>query len=264
MRFFKILHSFFSSLGFNLLKIKNIFIVLKFIIKKFLWNLNLDLIKKKINFDEIYKIKIKNNPIIFDVGANSGQSIKRFLTIFPKARIDSFEPIKSYCDIIQKKYINKNIFINNLGLGQKNSKKKFYISNYDPCSSFLKNNLHKLDKNFKYFKTKEIININLTTIDNYLRSNNINRIDILKIDTQGTELEVLKGATFALKKKIIKFIELEIIIKAHYKNQNNFYKIDKILSDNKFRLYNLHEFNYEKNFMITQFDALYINTQINI
>jgi len=57
MRFFKILHSFFSSLGFNLLKIKNIFIVLKFIIKKFLWNLNLDLIKKKINFDEIYKIK---------------------------------------------------------------------------------------------------------------------------------------------------------------------------------------------------------------
>ena len=45
-------------------------------------------IKKKdkeivnLSFDEIYKIKIKENPIIFDVGANQGQSIERFIRGF--------------------------------------------------------------------------------------------------------------------------------------------------------------------------------------
>ena len=36
---------------------------------------------KDLSFDEIYKIKIKSNPVIFDVGANQGQSIERFKKI---------------------------------------------------------------------------------------------------------------------------------------------------------------------------------------
>ena len=51
-------------------------------------------LKNNLSFDDIYKIKINKNPIIFDVGANKGQSIERFKKIFPNAEIHSFEPNK--------------------------------------------------------------------------------------------------------------------------------------------------------------------------
>ena len=67
-------------------------------------------IKKKdkeivnLSFDEIYKIKIKQNPVIFDVGANQGQSIERFKKIFAEPTIHAFEPIKDEYDKLLKKY----------------------------------------------------------------------------------------------------------------------------------------------------------------
>ena len=48
---------------------------------------------KSVTFDDINKIQIeKTNPIIFDVGANEGQSIERFQNLFPESFIHSFEP----------------------------------------------------------------------------------------------------------------------------------------------------------------------------
>jgi len=60
----------------------------KKIIKKILRNFNIDIkrihpeLKNSLSFDEIYIKKIKQTPIIFDVGANQGQSIKRFKKCF--------------------------------------------------------------------------------------------------------------------------------------------------------------------------------------
>ena len=53
--------------------------------------------------------------------------------------------------------------------------------------------------------------VDVNTIDNYCKTNEIEFIDILKIDTQGYEENVLLGATNMIKNKKIKFIELEII-----------------------------------------------------
>ena len=40
--------------------------------------------------------------------------------------------------------------------------------------------------------------VNATTLDRYMRDNNISKIDLLKIDTVGNELNILKGASDAL------------------------------------------------------------------
>ena len=68
-------------------------------IKKFLWTIGIEI--KKINkevtftsFDEIYKEKLDNASVIFDIGANQGQSIERFKNLFPFAKIYAFEPIE--------------------------------------------------------------------------------------------------------------------------------------------------------------------------
>lgn len=233
---------------------------IKWVIKKILWLFNIDILKKKKNFDDIYKIKIKNKPIIFDVGANNGQTIKRFLSIFSKPIIHSFEPISNCCFLISKLYKSNNIFINNFALGKKLSKKIFYINKSDVTSSFFK--IKEKFKSKKLLQPKKIFKTNIETLDNYIKFNNIKKIDILKIDTQGYELEVLKGANKAFKNKIIRFIELEIIINSYYKNNCKLYEIDYLMSKKKFDLYYIDEFNYDKKYKITQFDLLYINTQI--
>lgn len=64
-------------------------------------------ITKKINiysFDTIYKKEINESSIIFDVGANRGQSIERFRKNFPNCIIHCFEPL-------EKEIVNDNFRI---------------------------------------------------------------------------------------------------------------------------------------------------------
>ena len=84
--------------------------------------------KKNLNFDEIYKKYIKKNPVIIDVGANEGQSIKRFDLIFNNCVIHSFEPIKKCFDKMVKDHPNKKNIKNNYALSDKNTNKVFFIN----------------------------------------------------------------------------------------------------------------------------------------
>ncbi len=97
---------------------------------------------KEINFDDLLKDKISNNPIIFDVGADKGQSIEKYLKIFDKPIIHSFEPNKTQFDLMCSKFRNnKNIYLNNFALGDKTEEKEFNVTAKTGNSSFNKINL---------------------------------------------------------------------------------------------------------------------------
>ena len=103
--------------------IKNIFDFLGFEIKRKYYNDDI----KLLTFDEIYKLKIKKEkPVIFDIGANRGQSIERFLKINKYSIIHSFEPNIEDLDYIRKNYGNfENIKLNNFALGKEKTRKEF-------------------------------------------------------------------------------------------------------------------------------------------
>lgn len=115
--------------------------------KKILNKFGFDIINIKskyynINFDNLLKNKIKKNPLIIDVGGNTGQSIEKYLKLFDTPIIHSFEPLKKEFSIMQEKFkSNKNIFLNNYALGSKNEKKYFYIAARSSVSSINKFNL---------------------------------------------------------------------------------------------------------------------------
>ena len=58
--------------------------------------------------------------------------------------------------------------------------------------------------------TQKEVKVDITTIDSYCQKQNIKSIDILKMDVQGNEINVLKGAKQMLKEKRIKLIFTEI------------------------------------------------------
>ena len=201
---------------------------------------------KVLNFDDIYKKKLKiNNPIIFDVGANKGQSIERFRNNFKNAKIYSFEPNPEiFKETITKYHNDKNIFLNNLALGDENCKIPLNVTVNSGNSSFydLKKNTEWIKIRSKQFNTNpenfitKQIEVNCITLDNFCLDNKIENIDLLKIDTQGFEDKVLSGSLKQLENKKINFIELEIMLDEVYEKTMSFYEIENILKDN-YKLY---------------------------
>jgi len=224
--------------------------MIKKLVKKTINKLGFDLKryypeKKQINFDDLLKDKISNNPIIFDVGGNKGQSIEKYLKIFDKPIIHSFEPIKTEFDFMCSKFKNnKNIFLNNFALGDKTEEREFNITAKTGNSSFNKINLDTdwLKVRSKQNNTSEedyvtsVQKVNVIKLDDYRKDNNISVIDLVKIDTQGYEDKVLEGSLNSIKQNKIKSIVTEIMFDNVYDKYFSFSEIEKFIIPYNFRM----------------------------
>ena len=248
--------------------IKKIFFFFGFVVKRAHKNQHFP-----ITYDEIYKkIFSKNKKIvIFDVGANRGQSIERFKKIFPNCIIHAFEPISEEFNFLKKKYENdKNVHLNNFAIGSKNEEKIFFINKKSSVSSF-----YKVNKNTQWLKTtsqeygvdpssflvkKEIVKI--IKLDYYLFKKKISNVDILKIDTQGFEEEVLIGSKKSFLKNIISVIETEAMFDNVYEKKLNFFDLEKYLLPSNFRFAGIETCNnnlFEGTYFFA--DLIYVNTK---
>ena len=96
------------------------------------------------------------------------------------------------------------------------------------------------------------------TLDRYVNLHKIKKIDILKIDTQGHEMAVLKGGKNILKNSIINFVEFEIIFADLYKNRApSLYELDYFLNKNNYNFYSIEDFNYDNQNRVRWCNFLY-------
>mgnify|MGYP001263759480 CR=1 FL=1 len=191
---------------------------------------------------------------LIDVGAHKGETIDSFLKNFRIKNIYSFEASKNTyttleikIDKIRKQYNQTNIEIFNTGVGDSNEKKLFNELSESNSSTF-----NFIDQDSSYFKRKNKI-LSLFTkknffikkifvpqikLNNFIKEKNLLKIDILKIDTEGYELEVLKGLEDSI--NLVNYIYFEHhydnMIKKSYKfseihdhlNVNGFHQVFKI------------------------------------
>ena len=190
----------------------------------------------------------KSDPVIFDVGANKGQSITRYKKLFQNPIIHSFEPNVDEVNIIKQKYINdKNLYLNNVAVGDKKGNLEFNITaksghssfkNLIPNTTWIKKRSNSIKIDDKNYTTKKV-NAEVITLDDYVNEKNLTNIDILKIDTQGFEDKVLLGAQNLLKNNRIKLIQLELIFSEIYENPLNIYDVEKTLIPNNYKLFGI-------------------------
>ena len=185
------------------------------------------------------KLKIIN---AFDVGAHKGETIDYLIRLKNLKKIYSFEPQDIAFQYLLKKYKkNKKIVLNKIALSRDNKRKKFYINELSSTSTF-----SKINKNSFWLKIKNrILNeknsikksviVKTLTIDKYTELKKIKNIDLLKIDTEGHELDVLKGSLKSINKNKIKYILIELHFSKMYENYSK-QKIEKFLKKNNFIL----------------------------
>ena len=198
---------------------------------------------------------------IIDVGAHKGEFLNSVLKLNCK-KIYCFEPQKEIFKTLHKNYKNnKKVELFNLGLSDKNAKLKFYINKLTSTSTFskskktffrkFKNLILNSDKNYLksyYVKTKKL--------DQFFISKKKNNI-FLKIDVEGFEFNVLKGAKKLLANKV-KYILVEKHFFKLYQN-NSTTKVDLFLKKNNFKL--LKKFSFP---LLYFQDNLYIKKIKNI
>lgn len=149
------------------------------------------------------KLELPQNPVLFDVGANNGQYLEMLLNVLKDKNplIHSFEPdAKAFEKLNQKFGHLENVFINNFALGEKNHISVLYVSKDGGVDSSL---IKSTESEFLEYQ------IEVKTLDEYCQKNDISKIDFLKIDTEGFEMSVLKGANVMIEKDAIKQIQLE-------------------------------------------------------
>ena len=185
---------------------------------------------EKYNFKEHIENLLKKNKITaLDVGAQGGFNSDNF---FPNQYNQYFqsilvEPIKDEANKFKEQK-----FVINKGLWSNKERKNLYVldNRLGSSSMYMPNeeafDLHRIKKkDFQNYKVTRTIQIDCDTISNQLSELNIKMLDYLKIDTQGAELEILKG--------IGSFRPLFLKIEAHffsiYKNTPSWHELVNFL-----------------------------------
>ena len=196
------------------------------------------LFKPQLNEKKLYKDNLKDKKIIvFDVGSNIGTYIKLIKKTFKKKELEvhSFEPIKRLLD--KQKAKNVNLIKNNVLLSNSSGKELFFERRVSSQSSTRDKENTGINQIIKNYDVEKI------AINEYILSSNLEKIDILKIDIEGGELQIIEALDKVFTQKIIKIIKIE----SSNANFSDNIRIQKILSHNNYVFVGTTNNKYVKN-----------------
>jgi len=152
--------------------------------------------------------------VAFDVGANVGQWATSLLEVAEISgeggeTVHCFEPSPATFSKLQsalaKDMSGEKVFCLNAGLSDSDGTMELYINEEGAgINSFYKRRLEGLGISYDEQET-----VKVTTVDNYCHENAISHIDFLKVDVEGHELAVMRGAADMMKKQAIDYIQFE-------------------------------------------------------
>lgn len=153
-------------------------------------------------------LKAMNIQTVIDAGASNGGFAGKARQLFPGAYIYSFEALElPYKQLIANFAGDDRFEAHQLVLSDKQEKITFYENDYSGSSSMLKMKQAHIDA---YPFTKKVTPVELTadTLDNFFSGKKLEEKILLKMDVQGAEHLVLKGASHLLRKTDVIFTEV--------------------------------------------------------
>ena len=169
---------------------------------------------------------------IVDVGANTGQTFVRFRHCFPEAMIYSFEPVKATYELLRANHgDDTNGVLVQKALGAETRNVSIHVAHESDCSSikFANNTVG-----------EEVVS--QTTLDAFCAEHSISTIDLLKTDTEGWDIEVLKGAAEMLANHSISLIFAETTPTPEVVSCTPFGEMTKFLLGYKYRPYAFYDY----------------------
>ena len=190
------------------------------------------------NSAAIYKDLLGRNLVAVDVGCRWGFA-EFWQQLSPHIVLYGFDPDPVECERLRASYKDANVHLVPLALADEPGERTLYLTREMACSSLyrpdpsLTGSLPELACASEVGASK----IRVTTLDEWSAANGVSGIDFIKLDTQGAELDVLRGGERALDS--VRALEVEVEFNPIYMGQPLFGDVDKFLRDRGFVLWKL-------------------------
>lgn len=196
--------------------------------------------------------------VIVDVGANRGETVARFADSFLSARIWALEPHPETYRNLQERFAKSaRIQVRNLALSAKEGRAVLHsytntaINSLSPVAS----DAHRL-MDGEILATQQAT-VELQTLQSFCDLEQIDRIDILKLDTQGHENDIIKGSLNLFASGKIRYVLVELIFAQLYEKQAKAGEVIALLEKCGFRLLDMYDFVYGEEQNLKWGDALF-------
>jgi FkbM family methyltransferase len=159
--------------------------------------------------------------VIYDIGANVGTWSVLAKSIIPSASLHAFEPLPAHHD----GFVNNvrgldNVTLHRIALGATNTEAVLHVTNYTDASSMLQPT--EISSSCGVAEVAQF-SVPLRRLDDYRVEQGLPWPDLIKLDVQGFELEVLKGASECL--RAAKAVISEVSFVSFYKHQCLFHDV---------------------------------------
>jgi len=190
--------------------------------------------------------------VILDCGANIGQMAAGFRRLYPKAEIYCFEPVKAVFEKLTSRMRELRIQPVNKAVGDRDGSARINLTASPEANSLLGYKDGNPCAQWTTIVGKEEIEI--CTLDRWCKENGIaaQRVDLLKLDVQGAELQALYGARTLLEH--VRMVYVEVSFVPIYKDCPLFGDIDLFLRECGYRRHALYPSDQPHNWG----DALYV------
>ncbi len=173
-----------------------------------------------------------NPTVIFDVGANIGQSALAYASAFPDAMIHSFEPVPESREALETATASHpNITVHAVALGKRPGKLHMTANGTKPTNKVLDAD--------QAGQVEGAVQISVDTGTRYTKKIGVDRISFLKIDTEGHDYDVLLGFLPIMDR--IDFIQVEAAMNGYNKTHVPFRVMEDLLRHEGFHLFGFYD-----------------------
>jgi len=215
--------------------------------------------------DQAHLLRGREVSMVFDVGANVGQTVSRYRALFPAARIHSFEPFaEGYATLVQNHGADAHVRAHQLAVGSAPGTQQLY-SNKDSVT----NSLFAGVPDTEVFGVGDMMEplgsvaVEVVTLDGFCAREGIGHLDVLKMDIQGGELQALRGAEGLLAARAIDLVYTEVIFCNLYQGQAYFHEINAHFGARGYELYGLYNYHHLKNGLVGWGDAIFLSPSMS-
>jgi FkbM family methyltransferase len=190
--------------------------------------------------------------------------VRRYLQLFPRCEIHSFEPnADAFGDLAKEAGSDGRVFPHPFALADTAGSRQMYVHpRLDATNSLYNRPSH----GTAYYPTGGWLSagpvVETQTVDAFCERACISRIDIMKIDVQGAELLVLKGASAMLRREAIDLIFAEVMFVPHYEGAPLYHEVATFLGTHGYLLYGVYEMHHADDGQLCQADALFLSSSL--
>ena len=202
-------------------------------------------------------------PRILDIGAHVGKTVERYARVFPRAAaIHAVEPFEeAFAALEEVVRAIPNADAHRVAIGAEDGEARLHVSPGRPDNNSL---LPRPRTGRRYYPSDAELEpgplVLVETLDGFCARRGIGQVDLLKIDVQGTELDVIRGGSTTLRS--IGLVFAEVNFAPQYEGGVLYLDLGRALADLGFSIYNLFNLRYGRDGQVAFGDAIFLSADL--